>query len=47
MIPGTGPDRGVPWWRRPTLLSIWRYRGQPEPVGRPREGCTIHRVPRG
>lgn len=45
MIPGTGPGRGVPWWRQGRLL-IWSWSGSPdpEPVGQQREGRTVKKI---
>lgn len=43
MIHGTGPGRGVPWWRWGRSLTLMRY-WQPtntEVLGRPREGRTV------
>lgn len=41
MIPGTGPSRGIPWWRR-VRLDLWHYVwGEIEPVGHRREGRTV------
>lgn len=45
MIPGTGPGRGVPWWRRFSLIRVRYvpgYRGS-EPIGQVREGRLIVR----
>jgi len=43
MIPGTGPGRGVPWWRHQIVALMWRLTGTlgPEIPGRPREGRTV------
>jgi hypothetical protein len=43
MIPGTGPGRGVPWWRWDRVALMWRIPGTqgPEVPGRPREGRTV------
>lgn len=44
MIPGTGPGRGVPWWRLTSVLSH-RWTGFiPEPAGAPREGRLIRTI---
>lgn len=51
MIEGTGPGRGVPWWRYRRALTLrWTPAGQgppdgnPEPVGARREGRLIARI---
>lgn len=55
MIPGTGPGRGRPWWRRMVVLNLrWApgdevpglgiSLGRTEPVGAPREGRRIARI---
>lgn len=45
MIPGSGPGRGVPWWRHITRFN-WRWsEGPPEPVGIKREGRTVVALP--
>jgi hypothetical protein len=52
MIAGTGPDRGVPWWRWRRPLSLrWAPSdlggrpvmgvSRPEPPGKTREGRTV------
>lgn len=41
MVPGTGPGRGLPWWRRMLLLRIRRdmpWTDEPEP---PRPGHLV------
>jgi len=44
VIPGSGPGRGVPWWRG-GILSLARYRGgRREFPGWPREGRTVARI---
>jgi hypothetical protein len=46
MIPGTGPGRGIPWWRDVLLLRLTHYWGLPEQPGKPRPGRLIVRLPR-
>lgn len=43
MVPGTGPGRGLPWWRAQPLVFLWRATGVqgPEPLGVRREGHTV------
>jgi hypothetical protein len=42
MIYGTGPGRGVPWWRGGRIWSLWSFNlGDYEVPGRPREGRTV------
>lgn len=54
MIWGTGPARGVPWWRHRRPLTLrhvygwtgysWGSTGRPEPEGKPREGHQVVRI---
>jgi hypothetical protein len=47
MIPGTGPGRGVPWWRATMLaVELWRRPGTEgrEYLGEPREGRLVKRI---
>lgn len=43
MIPGSGPGRGIPWWRSGRLTTMRYAVGlQSEPITtRPREGRTV------
>jgi hypothetical protein len=44
--PGTGPGRGLPWWRWRRLVS-WRHeQGAPPMVGLVRPGRVIHTIKR-
>lgn len=46
MKPGTGPGRGVPWWRSVFLWTNTRQPGVwgPEGGGGKREGRTVAKV---
>lgn len=55
MIPGTGPGRGVPWWRYRRVLTLrWApgnevirraaALGEQEPIGTEREGRLVARI---
>lgn len=50
MIEGTGPGRGVPWWRSGRLLTHRWAEGllgaEPVSRARPREGRTVARIGR-
>lgn len=41
MIRGTGPGRGVPWWRQGRLVTITPVGFGPEPAGPAREGRVV------
>jgi hypothetical protein len=45
MIPGTGPGRGLPWWRAIMVLRRIHHWGLPEQPGKPRPGRLIVRLP--
>jgi hypothetical protein len=51
MKPGTGPGRGLPWWRwwrdPHTVWTIMRTHTFPEPVGFRREGRLLRRIGNG
>lgn len=46
MIEGTGPGRGVPWWRQIMAVTLTRQPGAQgkEPTGQAREGRTVGKV---
>lgn len=46
-VPGSGPGRGVPWWRYPIITWLAPKRGVwgPEGGGGKREGRTVAKVP--
>lgn len=46
MIRGTGPGRGVPWWRRDFVYLVWKLPGfsGSEPLYSKREGRVVAKV---
>lgn len=47
MTEGTGPGRGVPWWRQILAVTLTRHRGSQgaEPSGsQAREGRTVRKI---
>jgi hypothetical protein len=47
MIRGTGPGRGLPWWRYRPAFTLRFEPGiiqDPFMIGRPREGRTVARI---
>lgn len=45
-VPGTGPARGIPWWRWRRPLTSRRDHGWPPMVGVTRPGRVIHMIKR-
>ena len=43
MIEGTGPGRGVGWWRTIIITSIRATYGDEEPIGAKRPGKLVKR----
>jgi hypothetical protein len=44
VIPGSGPGRGVPWWRWRRVLTlsyVWGVQGQEPHAPAQREGRTV------